>query len=92
MDLYDVGRDGGDDFWLEKITAPLLFIGIRTDWLFPPNEVKDLSDHLVNLGKDSVYAEIDSPHGHDAFLKEWDQLEAIIGPFVQRAIVGAARP
>jgi homoserine O-acetyltransferase len=40
------------------------------------------------MGKDSTYAELDSPHGHDAFLKEWDQLEAIIGPFVERATAG----
>jgi homoserine O-acetyltransferase/O-succinyltransferase len=89
MDLYDVGRDGGEDYWFEKIKAPLLFIGIRTDWLFPPNEVRELADHLAALGKDSTYAEIDSPHGHDAFLKEWDQLEENIGPFVQRAIRGS---
>ncbi len=55
MDLYDVGRDGGEDFWYEKITAPLLFIGIRSDWLFPPNEVRDLAYHLAALGKDSTY-------------------------------------
>jgi len=91
MDLYDVGRNGGDDFWLDKITAPLLFIGIRTDWLFPPDEVQALSAHLVEMGKDAIYAEIDSPHGHDAFLKEWDQLDAVIGPFVHRAIEVAAR-
>jgi homoserine O-acetyltransferase len=90
MDLYDVGRDGGGDFWLSKIAAPVLCIGIRSDWLFPPDEVRAMSERLTALGKDSTYAELDSPHGHDAFLKEWDQLEAIIGPFVARATSGTS--
>jgi homoserine O-acetyltransferase len=88
MDLYDVGRDGGEDYWLDNISSPLLFIGIRSDWLFPPNEVRDLAKRLTTMGKDASYAELDSPHGHDAFLKEWDQLEAIIGPFLARATAG----
>jgi homoserine O-acetyltransferase/O-succinyltransferase len=92
MDLYEVGRDGGDDYWLSKINAPVLCIGIRSDWLFPPAEVRALADRLARLGKDSTYAELDSPHGHDAFLKEWDQLEAIIGPFVARATATEESP
>jgi homoserine O-acetyltransferase/O-succinyltransferase len=88
MDLYDAGRDGGEDYWFKQIAAPLRFIGIRSDWLFPPDEVRELAERLADMGKDSTYAELDSPHGHDAFLKEWDQLEAIIGPFVKRATAG----
>ena len=34
---------------------------------------------MHRLGKDGTYREIDSPHGHDAFLKEWDQMTAAIG-------------
>ena len=32
------------------------------------------------------YAEIDSPEGHDAFLKEWDQLTDMLRPFVQQSL------
>jgi homoserine O-acetyltransferase len=92
MDLYEVGRDGGDVYWLSKIAAPVLCIGIRSDWLFPPEEVRALANRLSAMGKDTTYAELDSPHGHDAFLKEWDQLEAIIGPFVARATAGTSQP
>ena len=86
MDLYDVGRDGGEERWLRAASAPLLLIGIRSDWLFPPDEVRALAARLTALGKDATYAELDSPHGHDAFLKEWDQLTAVLRPFVARAL------
>jgi homoserine O-acetyltransferase len=92
MDLYDVGRDGGEDFWLRQIAAPVLLLGVRSDWLFPPNEVRELGERLVALGKDAVYAELDSPHGHDAFLKEWDQMTPIIGGFVGSILADMERP
>ena len=91
MDLYDVGHGGGEARWLAEIAAPVLLLGIRSDWLFPPGEIRALRDRLADLGKDATYAELDSPHGHDAFLKEWDQLTAIIGPFVDRALERAAQ-
>jgi homoserine O-acetyltransferase len=89
MDLYDVGRDGGETYWLERIAAPVLLLGIRSDWLFPPADIRALRDRLAALGKDVAYAELDSPHGHDAFLKEWEQLTAILGSFLGRALDGA---
>lgn len=82
MDLYDVGRDGGEDHWFGRVEAPVLLVGIRTDWLFPPDEVEALADRMAAAGVDATYAEVDSPHGHDAFLKEWDQLDAIVRPFL----------
>lgn len=84
MDLYDLGRDGGESYWLDLITAPTLLVGIRTDWLFPPDEIEALADRMASTGIDASYAEIDSPHGHDAFLKEWDQLDAVVTPFLRR--------
>ena len=38
---------------------------------------------LAGRGHSNVeYHELDSPHGHDAFLKEWEQMTAAVGPFV----------
>ena len=86
MDLYDVGRDGGEEYWLSRISAPMLLLGIRTDWLYPPQEIKALADRIAALGKDVTYVELDSPHGHDAFLKEWDMMTAAIQPFMDRVL------
>jgi homoserine O-acetyltransferase len=92
MDLYDVGRDGGDEYWLRKIDSPLLLMGISSDWLYPPRCVAELARQISDLGKDVTYAGLESPHGHDAFLKEWDLLADVIGPFVERAHAGIERP
>jgi homoserine O-acetyltransferase/O-succinyltransferase len=89
MDLYDVGRDGGEVAWLRRIEAPVSLVGIRSDWLFPPGAIRALADRLRGLGKDVAYHELDSPHGHDAFLKEWEQMTDAIGPFVSAQIRGA---
>jgi len=40
--------------------------------------VRDLNEALVAAGADSVYHELDSPHGHDAFLKEWEMLGPLL--------------
>jgi homoserine O-acetyltransferase len=48
-----------------------------------------LADHLRGLGKGVEYHELDSPHGHDAFLKEWEQMTEAIGPFVGARTRGA---
>ncbi len=86
MDLYDVARDGGEARWLAEIAAPVLYVGIRSDWLFPPDEIRELADRTRAHGKDVAWGELDSPHGHDAFLKEWEQMDAILRPFVARTV------
>ena len=80
MDLYDLGRDGGLDHWLGRIAAPMLLVAIRSDWLFPSAGIRRLADAIAVTGKQVAYRELDSPHGHDAFLKEWDKLTALLGP------------
>jgi homoserine O-acetyltransferase len=90
MDLYDVARDGGERAWLQRIEVPITLVGIRSDWLFPPGAIRDLAGRLRALGKDVEYHELDSPHGHDAFLKEWDQMTAAVGPYVTARVRAGA--
>ena len=89
MDLYDVGRDGGEEYWLGRIEAPVLLVGIRSDWLFPAAAIRRLEARLRGLGKDVTYRELDSPHGHDAFLKEWEQMTAALAPFIAEHASGS---
>ncbi|MGH2548001.1 MAG: homoserine O-acetyltransferase, partial [Thermomicrobiales bacterium] len=84
MDLYDLSRDGDETGWLDHVKSPMFFAGIRTDWLFPPDEIRTLAEHAQERGIESEYHEIDSADGHDAFLKEWDQISAMLTPFVDR--------
>ena len=82
MDMYDVGRDGGDAHWFSKINAPILFVGISSDWLFPPDDIELLAARLSDRGKDARYEYIESPNGHDSFLKDWNQLNPIVASFM----------
>ena len=85
MDMYDVARNGGADAWLGRVCSPIALVGISSDWLFTPSEIRALGDHLAWLGRDVSYAEIDSPNGHDAFLKDWNELNPIVDAFLQRS-------
>jgi homoserine O-acetyltransferase len=84
MDLYDVaaGYDSPEAAYA-RIEAELLFVGITSDWLFPAREVREAAETAQRAGADARYAEIDTLSGHDAFLKDWDELEAAIGPFIE---------
>jgi homoserine O-acetyltransferase len=75
MDLYDVSEGYASlEDALRRLRSKALFVGIRSDFLFPAARVRWLADKVRSLGGDATYVELDSPHGHDAFLKEWDQM------------------
>jgi homoserine O-acetyltransferase len=59
-------------------SARLLFIGISSDWLFLPQDVRAAAQRFASLGFRSEYAEIDSDHGHDAFLAEPEVFASIL--------------
>jgi homoserine O-acetyltransferase/O-succinyltransferase len=75
MDLHDVGRGrGGMDGAVRRITAPTLVMGVSSDVLYPTYQQEEIAGALVGNGVDVQYVEIDSPHGHDGFLLELDQV------------------
>lgn len=57
-----------------RIRAQLTFIAISSDWLFPPNSVRRLSETIAAAGVRAEYREMSSSHGHDAFLAEQAEL------------------
>jgi len=63
---------------LERLKARVLMVGISSDWLFPPQEVKALAGRMKEAGADAEYAELQSTHGHDGFLAEPDALAPIV--------------
>ena len=84
MDLYDVAAGyGAPEEAFSRIEAQMLFVGISSDWLFPAREVRATADAARKAGAEAHYAEIDTLSGHDAFLKDWDELRAAIGPFIK---------
>jgi len=83
MDLHDVSHGRGYLVSaLSGVRARVLVLGISSDNLYPPAEVKHGADLLDHLGADVWYEEIHSPNGHDAFLLDTDQLDEILRGFL----------
>jgi homoserine O-acetyltransferase len=84
MDLHDVGRGrGGLIAAMGRIKVPAMTIGISSDILYPSYQQRQIRDVLVAGGTTCEYVEIDSPHGHDAFLINLDQLSTPLARFVE---------
>jgi len=78
MDRHDVGRGrGGVESTLEAIAIPVLVVSIESDGLYPPAE----QEFLARLIPDAELYTIQSPHGHDAFLIETEELEDRVRTF-----------
>jgi homoserine O-acetyltransferase len=79
MDGHDVAAGRGSvESVLGGISVPVLCIGIDSDVLYPDHEQQT----LARLIPDARYAEITSPHGHDAFLIEFEQLGNLLTSFL----------
>lgn len=79
MDQHDISRDRAPfEEVLRSIDVPALCAGISSDVLYPVHEQKELARHLPR----ARYFEIDSIHGHDAFLIEWDQVTRAVRQFL----------
>ena len=70
LDYFDPARthDGELDAALAKTQAEFLVVSFTTDWRFAPDRSREIVQALVNNQRRVTYAEIDAPHGHDAFL------------------------
>lgn len=78
FDTHDIARlNGGTQAALASLDMPTLVVGITTDLIFPPDDMKALAASLPN----AVYREISSPFGHDGFLVEHEALNNIIQSF-----------
>ncbi|MDE3230883.1 MAG: homoserine O-acetyltransferase [Chloroflexota bacterium] len=83
MDSYDAAAPWGSDVAaLGRIRAETLVVGMSSDWLYPPHLARGLADGVVAAGGAAHYAEIDSLEGHDAFLKDWGQMDALLRRFL----------
>jgi homoserine O-acetyltransferase len=58
-------------------------MGIHSDTLYPPYQQHQIRDALAERGVRAEYAPIDSPHGHDSFLIDTDQVGAALAAFLE---------
>ena len=81
MDIFDPIRGHESPFTAyARITAHLTLVGISTDWLFPPEDIRSLAAIIKAAGARCDYREMASIHGHDAFLAEPEQLVRLLTP------------
>jgi homoserine O-acetyltransferase len=94
LDYFDPARALGDDLSaaLAPASASFLIASFTTDWRFAPERSREIVQALLKAGKPVTYAEIDAPHGHDAFLLEHPQYHALVKAYFERiaAAVGVA--
>ena len=80
FDTHDIGRGrGGVDRVLASIDVETMVIGITTDIIFTPGEMRGLARRLPR----ALYREIESEFGHDGFLVEHAQLNALLKNFLE---------
>jgi len=70
LDYFDPASNFGGDLSaaLKPATAKFLLVSFTTDWRFAPARSREIVKALLDNQADVSYAEIDAPHGHDAFL------------------------
>ncbi|MBP8256671.1 MAG: homoserine O-acetyltransferase [Opitutaceae bacterium] len=75
------------DLTLEQAFAPVkaetLVIGFTSDWLFPPEQNREIALALLRAGKKAHYAELNTDLGHDSFLLESPQLYNLVRSFLE---------
>ena len=69
---------------LARAQASFLIASFTTDWRFAPERSREIVQALLKAGRRVSYAEIDAPHGHDAFLLDDPQYHALVRAYFER--------
>ncbi|MCQ9617510.1 homoserine O-acetyltransferase [Paenalcaligenes niemegkensis] len=101
LDYFDPSRAHGGDLAkaLEHVKAKFLVVSFTTDWRFSPERSREIVKALLKNRRAVTYAEVDAPHGHDAFLLDdkryhgvvqgyYDQIALSMGLGARRRITG----
>lgn len=86
LDYFDPAREHGGDLSaaLAAATAQFLVVSFTTDWRFSPNRSREIVKALVDNHRDVSSAEIDAPHGHDAFLMDDPRYHGVLRAYFER--------
>ncbi|HXC39666.1 MAG TPA: homoserine O-acetyltransferase [Burkholderiales bacterium] len=86
LDYFDPARPHGDDLAaaLSSAKARFLVVSFTSDWRFSPERSREIVKALLDNRRDVAYAEVDAPHGHDAFLLEDPRYHALVRAFFER--------
>lgn len=87
LDYFDPAREFGGDLTktLAQTRAQFLLVSFATDWRFAPERSHEIVQALVNNKRTVTYAEINAPHGHDAFLLDDARYMNVVRAYFDRA-------
>ena len=87
MDLHDIARGRNTlESAVARINSPVLTMGIWSDFLYPEYQQLQIRDMVAANGVRTEHINVDSPHGHDAFLIDLDQVGPPITRFLQSTL------
>jgi len=86
LDYFDPAAEHGGDLGtaLKPVQAGVLVISFTTDWRFSPERSREIVRALLDNHAPVTYAEIDAPHGHDAFLLDDPRYHRLIAAYFNR--------
>jgi homoserine O-acetyltransferase len=93
LDYFDPASEHGGDLarTFAAVKARFLFVSFTTDWRFSPARSREIVTALVTNKHRVSYAEIDAPHGHDAFLLDDARYHGVLRTYFERIAVECAR-
>ncbi len=88
LDYFDPASAFGGDLSraLAQATAKFLLVSFTTDWRFSPARSREIVKALLDNQRDVSYAEVDAPHGHDAFLLEDPRYLGVVRSYFESTV------
>ncbi|MGK2899470.1 MAG: homoserine O-succinyltransferase MetX [Burkholderiaceae bacterium] len=92
LDYFDPAREFGGDLSAAFACAvcKFLLVSFTTDWRFAPARSREIVKALVDRRRDVSYAEIEAPHGHDAFLLDDPRYHGVLRAYFERIALEAS--
>jgi homoserine O-acetyltransferase/O-succinyltransferase len=86
LDYFDPAASHGGSLRkaLEPALAQFLVVSFTSDWRFAPARSHEIVKALLDNRHRVSYAEIDAPHGHDAFLMDDRQYHGVLRAYFER--------
>ncbi|MFM7025908.1 MAG: homoserine O-acetyltransferase [Limnohabitans sp.] len=90
LDYFDPALAQGGDLAraLSVARCKFLLVSFSTDWRFSPVRSREIVQGLIANGRDVSYAEIDAPHGHDAFLLDDPRYLNVVRAYFEQTVAG----
>ena len=88
LDYFDPARAYGGDLSaaFAPVKAKFLLVSFTTDWRFSPARSREMVRALLDNHRRVSYAEVDAPHGHDAFLMDDSRYHGTVRAYFDKEV------